>query len=227
MLGNDCFSKYLLGFFCYYPCQKLYFLFFCDVTIPCDGLVISPRALCLASDYFFLRYKCKRSVIALSWTVKKNNWHIPTAAPVTVWVLTEVGDFATCFKWPGSSGKVSGRKMEGLLEDVHFSALFRCSPRPAALRHEFPTSGPHAASYHEAVSWLRRCSAAVQVQLVAPALLLPRHSTNLSKYGTSVSFERMYEFSQLDCKSESLSELLFISKGNKFHLDNAGFLAWF
>lgn len=181
MLGNDCFSKYLLGLFCYYSCQKLYFLFFCDVTIPCDGLVVSPRALCLASDYFYLRYKCKRSVIALSWTVKKKNWHIPTAALVTVWVLTEMEDFATCFKWSGSSGKVSGRKMEGLLEDVHFSVLFRCIPWPAALHHELPTSGPHAASYHEAVSWLRRCSAAVQVQLVAPAQLLPRHSTNLSQ----------------------------------------------
>lgn len=58
-------------------CQKLHLLFFCDVTVAFDGHAMSSRALCLTSHYFFIRYKCKRSTIALSWTVgeKKKGTH--------------------------------------------------------------------------------------------------------------------------------------------------------
>lgn len=58
-------------------CQKLHLLFFCDVTVAYDGHAMSSRALCLTSHYFFIRYKCKRSTIALSWTVgeKKKGTH--------------------------------------------------------------------------------------------------------------------------------------------------------
>lgn len=99
-------------------CQKLHLLFFCDVTVAFDGHAMSSRALCLTSHYFFIRYKCKRFTIALSWTVgeKKKGTHSNSCPCNSVnpdWKPSETENLPFASSGQGLQVRSLGEKQKG------------------------------------------------------------------------------------------------------------------
>lgn len=205
ILENYCLSEYLLSPF-RTICVRNYTSWFSAVLPFLTMAVLHLLGLPTWPQIFFLRYKCKRSNITLSHVVK-NLAHSKSCPcnhecrPTARWG----GRAAVCSMVFGSgTGAVEG-----------WAFRVPCGTRRAALA-AWPREAPG--------------SAAARGRPAVPALLSPRRSTQLRLGRCSLQWllaRRTFTFSQHDCKLETCSQLLFLSRGNKFHLENLIFLFGF
>lgn len=152
MLGNYCLSEHLLHLFsiiCVRNDISCFSVMFPFLTMAMLHLL----GLSTWIQIFFLRYKCKRSNITLSQTVKNlahsNNCPFNNVNPDRK--PDEIEDLPFASSGQGLQVRLLGEKWKGCWRMCILDAVLdlQCN----VLHWEFPISSPCAASLQEAVSW--------------------------------------------------------------------------